>query len=180
MCCFFNMKELSRVLLALAVLLVAQPSFADSPKLWVDADARISNYHAVYLAPVLTRTGQPVAGEIERDLHQRISAGLASTKLARLETPEKAPGVLVLQVYLMKSDPGNPARMIAGVAPSQSVVRATLVDAVSGELVGDMVASAYAAPGGIIGLLGGNSALTSVADDVAEAIKDRLRAEASQ
>ena len=157
-----------------AVLVLARPSFADAPRLWVDADARISSYHAVYIAPALTDNGQPVASEYDRDLRGRIRSGLASTKLPPLEETGKAPGVLVLQVYLMKVDPGNPARLVAGVAPSQCVVRATLRDSESRELVGDMAASAYAAPGGIIGLFAGNSALTSVADDIVNAIKDRM------
>ena len=88
-----TMRAILTALCALAALVLAEPSFADGPKLWVDADARLANYHAVYIAPVLTDTGQPAASEYDRDLRGRIRSGLASTKLPPVEA-EKGPGVV--------------------------------------------------------------------------------------
>ena len=163
--------------IALVVLLSLGGCFnVEQPALVTEPGVSLSNYRSFQVAPATNQTGQTFDFDFATVFTQDLATALQAKGYSIVDSA--APGVLVVQCGFVSYAPGNAFQrwLVPGLGQSQATVKTTLADGKSGEPVADVVTT-ETVTGGFFGGIGGYSAvLQTVANDVATAIDNKMKA----
>ena len=169
--------------IAILFVLIAMPipknAVAASPYLWVDNDSSLSEYKFIFVEPVNNDTAQSFKFDVAELIRENVRKELGEAQLQVLSVPSDAADMMLVRANLTLYEPGSAAsRWLAPhTGASKCVLRISLLDADSDQLIGDIVVAKYVGAGGLFTIGADKTVLEDAAEEFATALRERIERE---
>ena len=188
--------ELKSISLAIAIGVLSGCAARQPPQISTEPGVSLAGYKEIAIAPVSNETGQTFDFDFVSAFTDDLKLALRAKGYDVTDPKASSPNTLIVQCSFAKYEPGNraeraatdvaalaavallpsPGLLLPRAGAAEATVNTTLIDKKTGEALGDMVVTKAVGSG----LFGGSDAyssiLVSAANDIADAIDNKITA----
>ena len=167
------------VLFILIAMSIPRSAVAALPYLWVDSGSSLSEYQFIFVEPVTNAAGGSFEFDVVELIRENIQKELGEAQFQVLSVPTGTADMMLVRANLTLYEPGSAASrwLVPHTGASKCVLRISLLDADSEQLIGDMVVAKYVGAGGLFTIGADKTVLEDAAEEFAAALRQRIEKE---
>lgn len=147
------------------------------PMLQMGEGVSLAGYKAFEVMPVINETGKVFEFNVEDKLTQNIKSKMKEKGYVINEEKEEKVSMLIIKSSLVAYAPGNAAKrwLLPGAGKTRCTVRTSLIDKMTGELIGEIVIDEEVGTGGLFSVGADKWILKVVAKSISNEIDKKVK-----
>ena len=166
-------------LILILLLLLIGGCTSTKPVVRMEKNVSLTKYKMFEVPPVSNETGKTFEFDVANELTQQIKLLLNEKGYTINNENEIQDNILTITNSLIVYEPGNAVKrwLLPGAGATKTIVKTSLIDKKSGEIIGEMLTTKQISGGGLYSVGADKSILKTVAEGIINGIEKNIEGE---